>query len=561
MKIAKEKLIEICEAIQKAIETILDEELTYTFANNVLNNDMSKLTDNTIYVDLVKNFMANCQNKSGVSITPTYPMIEALIATHLMLVPIANMKADVENRKEKIDDAIVAVYGASAIPLKRRIDALIPLSKYVNFDNGVFFSGGKSWTSIVPTSNEFAVSDEELDYYLARMNYIQNKNEKKAKDYSTQEKELIRKRLLREKIISTIYNSNYDIKSTKNHNVADRIKVLMQTFPEIKEALKKQEEAKWNEYLKDFKSKYAISENDQLPEFTSYEEMYKNSIEKERVFILNQSSEKQKYYDIYKKEKKETEANETDFSEKWLPEYLDNNHFKKLALHSLTEVDIMKIASKNLNLQKIIEDREATNSKENAVNTVIEFLKLKLENPNLKNIIVVSEWQYLLRQVLTTQKVVKDISIIKQFINHNNITDIEKIEDNKLDELSNTISLPQNTIKQIIELQKQATDKGITDFESIDILAYPADKEKNVVLSSENISSFTEILSTDCGKIQDYKKDTGNYSIPKTHCQADLFNELFPNIIVGKKTLSEYLIDEYQNSNSDFNIFDENENN
>lgn len=92
----------------------------------------------------------------------------------MVLGPVANMKKDIESNEEKINDAVVAVYGASAIPLKRRINALIPLSKHVNLDNGIIFSGGTSWSSIVPSSNKFKVSDEELANYLKEMVNLQN---------------------------------------------------------------------------------------------------------------------------------------------------------------------------------------------------------------------------------------------------------------------------------------------------------------------------------------------------------------------------------------------------
>lgn len=286
-----------------------------------------------------------------------------------------------------------------------------------------------------------------------------------------------------------------------------------------------------------------------MPEFATYEEMYKSSLEKETLSILDSYSETKMYYDIYKQENSAKEPNYTDFSKKWLPKYLDNIHFMKLALHTLTEVDIMKIASQNQNFDNIIEDDKATNSKENAVNTVIEFLKLKIENPDLKKIIVVSEWQYLLRQVLTTQKVITDISMIQKFLNTNNIDNSEKIADNEWNELLKNISLSKNTVKEIIELQNQAKNKGIQNFEKMEILGYPANNEKDIALSCKNISSFINILSTDFGKIQIYQKDTGGYSIPKSNSQLELFDDLFSNIIINqetKKTLKDYLIEEYQ---------------
>ncbi len=49
-------------------------------------------------------------------------------------------------------------------------------------------------------------------------------------------------------------------------------------------------------------------------------------------------------------------------------------------------------------------DEHSKNSKENAEYTVEKFIDLRNENPELKRLVVISDWPYLLRQLLTTQK-------------------------------------------------------------------------------------------------------------------------------------------------------------
>lgn len=91
------------------------------------------------------------------------------LLAYTLLLRTLKMKAKIENTKDANNNAVVAVYGATTIPIKRRIGTLKKLrDSDVDLNNGIILSGGRSWTGIVQTSDNFKPSDEEIEDYLAK---------------------------------------------------------------------------------------------------------------------------------------------------------------------------------------------------------------------------------------------------------------------------------------------------------------------------------------------------------------------------------------------------------
>lgn len=405
---------------------------------------------------------------------------DIMLLYQLLLFPVANMKRDIESSERK-NDAVAAVYGATAIPIKKRMNALNNLSKFVNLNNGIILSGGRSWTSIVPKSDKFRGDNKIISEYM-----------------NGQGKKLIQ----------------------------NRARTFMRGFPEIKEIIRNKEKERWEELLKE---EYGDKDKSKLK---SYEEMYDAHIN-EKINEIMKSKERMKiFYGIYKDEinTNTNEANRVndvarkyeklnnEFEEwynmyqndkksardflDWLYIYFDNKYIENIIIHSITEVDLMKIELQKISNQKespiIIEDRKATNSLENAENTVEAFEELRKNNPDLKKLIVVSDWQYLLRQVLTTQKV--------------------------------------------------AQDRGLDD---IEITGYPADsrdvkhKGKNVALKFEDIEEYKKTMKTDLIKIVLYD-NVGDCNITAYVEKNKIENE-GPIVLIGDQTLQEYIESEKEN--------------
>ncbi|MBR2786455.1 MAG: hypothetical protein IKD76_03050 [Clostridia bacterium] len=178
------------------------------------------------------------------------------------------------------------------------------------------------------------------------------------------------------------------------------------------------------------------------------EKEVKNAIEKKRYgeissylkeFCIEEDSDminekSREVSENVQKEKLNERGNEEFY--KWLVDrFVENN-----VLHSITEADVMllewkkkdatkilaDLMSRKLNeikvensdviedeKTKIIMDKKATNSAENAENTIEEVKKIRKENPekNIDKLVVVSDWRFLIRQYLTTQKKAEEANI------------------------------------------------------------------------------------------------------------------------------------------------------
>lgn len=418
---------------------------------------------------------------------------------NLLIQPVSEMKERIESSSSKINNAVVAVYGATTYPLLRRMNALNKLSKYVNVDNGIIISGGRSWTSVVPSSYTFRPSLREIRDYVYKSN-------RDLSQYSKEEIEQIEEKIKQQKITKYI--------QMKNKLIRGRAYDILKEFPTIKEQLYAKEKETWENYLEDYKKEYEEAQKlkgstskEPPPKYKSYDEMYDDYLnEKVNKLKHNSAKELRTLYNIYrienskkhkkapgfqkwyKKYKKNTSIGIPFF--KWLKTYFDRQHYEELVLRTITEVDLMQIKlghlSENQVCSKIIKDKKATNSAENAQNTIKEFIKLKEKNPELKQLIVISEWQYLLRQVLTTQKAAKDLGL-----------------------------------------------------DNIEIIGYPADidYQKGIGLKFKDLKSYRNTFKLDLKKIATYE-DVSDYSLKGRSKKSNL-DENAPKIFIGDMTLEE----------------------
>ena len=412
----------------------------------------------------------------------------------LILGPAFQMKKKVENSEHNNDDAVIAVYGATIDPIRKRVMSLNPLSESISLDNGVILSGGRSWTSIVPKAiNDYIEKnykkdakfkievDESVLRRMVRDNpIIKERIEQIVKDkktygvdtqnimqilYRSNPNDLfenILKDLMTAEEFEEIRQKAFDEEMrfrrkqeiNKRINSGEKVKVLsreraeniMHRIKDMKKYLHDRDEEIWNEILAQEKKKY-MDDGKDIPEellrFNNYDEMYNQWIVDNIEKISDSKDSLKEYYLKYRKENSSEEEKasknqdeiskryEQDF-EKWYEEYeqdkdsgmpffdwlyghLDTEHRISEIIHGVTEVELMQLVMKQGNIsektKKVIEDRQATNTAENAENTIKEFLKLREENPNLKRLIVISDWNYLLRQVLTTKKAAEDAGL------------------------------------------------------------------------------------------------------------------------------------------------------
>ena len=420
---------------------------------------------------------------------------------NLLIQPVSEMKQKLESSSSKINNAVVAVYGATTYPLLRRMNALNKLSKYVNLDNGIIISGGRSWTSVVPTSYTFRPSLREINDYISNSN-------KKLSQYNQEEIEEIENKIKQEKITKYI--------QMKNKLIRRRAYDILKEFPTVKEQLYNREKEIWESYLEDYKKEYEKAQKNNSnnpmeipPKYKNYDDMYDDFLNEKVSKTKNCSAKELKdLYNIYRNEKIKEHKKTPGFQNwykkykkntsigvpffKWLKAYYDKQHYEELVLRNITEVDLMKIKLNHLSEEQvcsnIVEDKKATNSAENAINTVKEFIKLKEKNPELKQLIVLSEWQYLLRQVLTTQKAAKDLGL-----------------------------------------------------DNIEIIGYPAniDYQNNIDMKFNDLKSYRNAFKLDLKKIATYA-DVADYSLEDRSKESNL-DENAPKIFIGEKTLNDVL--------------------
>ena len=168
--------------------------------------------------------------------------------------------------------------------------------------------------------------------------------------------------------------------------------------------------------------------------------------------------------------------------------WIINNSVEKAVLRSVTEADVMqneweKYESKSRSNPAIIEDKKATNTAENAINTIDEVKKVIKSGKDIKEVIVISDWKFLLRQYLTTKK--------------------------KAEEIDN-----------------------------LEIMGYPGQKteREGSTLKYSSRASFANAMLGELGKIIDYD-DVADESIPHERIKLgfDTLKEVRPKVYIGLK--------------------------
>ena len=395
------------------LQNISDEIALSLFLESIM------ATKQTTYKELPEDISEKLKNLPDELLVP--------LLFNFILGPAQEMKDTIDKSDETIKDAVVAVYGATVMPLKKRMAALKKISVHVNLDNGVILSGGRSWTSIVPKSyrdqiiSNYEINEDyrrEIDYKIIRKLY---RGEVVTYDETTQEiieeqipKELIdraidsvTKKIVRgeevtydettQEIVNKVFkevindevrkkiNEAMKFDNKKKQIMRDRAKAIIEKVPKIRDFLHDRNKSLWEDLVAEEKKKIFEkgvneSSSESLLKFSTYDQMYKNYIEQKINEIINSNVSRQEYYKIYEEQK--ISGQEFD---KWLYDYLDNQYIIDQIIHTLTEVDIMKIELEGLEWEekskvkkdelRIIEDKKATHTRDNAENIIIEFLK------------------------------------------------------------------------------------------------------------------------------------------------------------------------------------------
>lgn len=412
----------------------------------------------------------------------------AIMLLNLMIGPAQKMKDDIDESEEKKDTAVIALYGAAAPHIKKRVLALEELSKKVNLDNGIIISGGRSWTSIVPKKyrediekeyNRMQIYPEDgtmhesnlkreldravvyrmksgLSYFIKELGYnedngsdivdaffgedganklrslVYGKAQEKGvavniksiedlfwlidRDGVKQIQEIILKKVIDDKVKDVINNQ---INLEKKKDIEKRADGIIKNIPEVTTYVHKKNEKIWMDLLdreiEEIRNQKNISKKDKIKlkelgkmKENGYQATHEQYIQKRCDEI--KKNEKEKYEEI----QRQRNQNSVNFDE-WLKSYVEHEYIKDTIIHGLTEVEAIQLDWNQYESKKtipdVIEDRKATNTNENAVNTIEEFLKLREKNPEIKDLIVISDWQYLLRQMLTTRKAARDKGI------------------------------------------------------------------------------------------------------------------------------------------------------
>lgn len=275
--------------------------------------------------------------------------INGLSNTQLYNLTFAPLIPDIKNIEEftqkQMSQSAVCVYGATIVPIKRRMEKLYQVTSK-NSPGLIVFSGGFGWDG----NNLKGISIEEqsktwkTDTYMARVNKRTNDV---IKHYPEIEDEVLEKM------------RNY---WKKENNGSDK------DFEESMDSL-------INDIVEEYMQK--MMEN---PETESeFMNMYHNQTKNIPLISFSQ----------------------------WLKNYIKKNFVRQFILNKCSEADFMqiiwdKVYNKQGNIEsKTVMDNSSVVTCENGENC----LKILDEYPQIKNLIIINEWPYLLRAVLTTKKV------------------------------------------------------------------------------------------------------------------------------------------------------------
>ena len=249
------------------------------------------------------------------------------------------------NSKE-MDNSAICVYGATIVPIKRRIEKL---SKIVNKQSPrlIIFSGGFGWdgNNIKGVSSKDLEETWKTDQYSARVN--------------------------------------------------KRISDIMRYYPVVEEAIMEKMKEMWD------KDKNHPSDID----FDEYINQFVDDIIEEYMQKMMDDKQVEDYFmKMYKDQVKD--GQQVNFKD-WLKQYIKDIFIRQFILNRCTESDFMqiiwdKVYNKNGAIKsKTIQEGKSFVTCENAENC----LQIIQQYPDIRNLIVINEWPYLLRAILTTKKV------------------------------------------------------------------------------------------------------------------------------------------------------------
>ena len=275
---------------------------------------------------------------------------------NIMFGPVIDMKKKIEEKGLE-ENSVVAVYGATIVPIKRRMNALMDLID-VKKPQTIIFSGGDSWDG-THHNNKLRTGDAEKD------------------------KENIRRHL---------------------KNFKERTEDMILYFPFIKDRA-----------LKDMKKASPNPENFESSLRAYIEQEVEKTIDK----MLEDPKEEKKYMEEYARINESLEQTGKpkfkSFAE-WLYSFKESRQVRTYILHYYTEADLMEMIWEEVyggkeRTQKILLEKKSNDTSENAVECVKLFEKEREKNPKLNTITLVNEWPYLLRAVLTTQKKAQEAGV------------------------------------------------------------------------------------------------------------------------------------------------------
>lgn len=275
---------------------------------------------------------------------------------NIMFGPVIDMKKKIEEKGLE-ENSVVAVYGATIVPIKRRMNALMDLID-VKKPQTIIFSGGDSWDG-THHNNKLRTGDAEKD------------------------KENIRRHL---------------------KNFKERTEDMILYFPFIKDRA-----------LKDMKKASPNPENFESSLRAYIEQEVEKTIDK----MLEDPKEEKKYMEEYARINESLEQigkpKFKTFAE-WLYSFKESRQVRTYILHYYTEADLMEMIWEEVyggkeRTQKILLEKKSNDTSENAVECVKLFEKEREKNPKLNTITLVNEWPYLLRAVLTTKKKAQEAGV------------------------------------------------------------------------------------------------------------------------------------------------------
>lgn len=266
---------------------------------------------------------------------------------NLTFAPLTKDIKDIEQfTPGEMANSAICVYGATIVPIKRRIEKLSEVVK-MHSPKLIIFSGGFGWDG----NNIKGVSSKDLEETW------------KTSQYSTR--------------------------------VNKRISDVIRFYPEIEEAVMEKMKNMWNE------DEHYSSRMD----FDEYlNEVINDMLEEYMQKMIGDKQLEEHFTKMYKEQVKN--VNEIDFRN-WLKQYIKDIFIRQFILNRCTESDFMqiiwdKVYNKNGAIKsKTIQEGKSFVTCENAENC----LQIIQQYPDIRNLIVINEWPYLLRAILTTKKV------------------------------------------------------------------------------------------------------------------------------------------------------------